>query len=134
LSEPKRLRVVAALLVRDGPRFLAQQRLPGGPRGSLWEFPGGKVEPGEDDRAALAREIREELGCEVEVGEELAVSEHTYPDLALTLALYRCALRSGEPVPTQAQAVRWGTADELTALPFAEADLPFLPLLRTIGA
>ena len=126
----KRLRVVAALLVRPGPLFLAQRRPMGAARGGLWEFPGGKVEPGESEPAALAREIREELGCEIEVHERLATTSHAYPDLELELALYRCTLREGEPAAREGQLLRWGDANELAALSFAEADLPFLPLLR----
>jgi 8-oxo-dGTP diphosphatase len=126
----KRLRVVAALLSRPGPLFLAQQRPMGAPRGGLWEFPGGKVEPGERDEDALQREIREELGCEVAVQECLAKTEHAYPDLSLELSLYRCTLNCGEPAAREGQLLRWGTAAELVSLPFAEADLPFLPLLQ----
>lgn len=127
---PKALRVVAGLLVRPGPRFLIQQRLPGGPRGSLWEFPGGKVEPGESDEAALARELAEELGCTVRVGARLGESHHRYPDLELVLVLYRCALLAGEPAPHSAQALAWCPADALSRVRFAEADVPLLPLLR----
>lgn len=126
----KRVRVVAALLVRPGPVFFAQRRPEGAARGGLWEFPGGKVEPTETEPEALVREIREELGCEIAVHEKLAEAEHAYPDLELTLALYRCTLISGEPVAREGQLVRWAGAEELAALPFAEADLPFLPHLR----
>ena len=125
--------MVAALLRRDsgdGPLFLAQQRLPGGPRGLLWEFPGGKVEPGEDDAQALVRELREELGCEVSVGQQLAEVEHAYPDLALTLVLYGCLLLSGEPRPLSAHALAWEPLARLQRLPFCEADVPLLARLR----
>jgi 8-oxo-dGTP diphosphatase len=107
--------------------FLAAQRKPGGPRGLLWEFPGGKVEPGESDEVALEREIREELDCVVRVGGRVAEAEHSYPDLSLTLVLYRCELLRGEPKLLDAHALAWETADRLTALPFCEADQPFLP-------
>ena len=130
-AERKRLHVVAALIARQG-RFFAQQRPAGAARGGLWEFPGGKVEAGETPRAALAREIHEELGCVVEVGALISTNHHDYPDLALTLDLFRCRLVSGEPVARQGQALRWGTAEELRTLSFAEADVPFLPLLSTL--
>ncbi len=132
----KHVRVVAALLERPGPAgpvYLAQQRPPGGARGLLWEFPGGKVEPGEGDGQALIRELREELGCEVEVGEKVAEVEHRYPDLALDLALYRCTLRSGEPRALHAVALLWETAERLAQLPFTEADVPFLAGLGRAG-
>ena len=76
----KRVRVVAAVVRRDG-RILVTRRLPG-----------GKVEPGESDRAALAREIREELGCEAAVGEELFRHDHDYPHVHVDLAFYACAM------------------------------------------
>jgi 8-oxo-dGTP diphosphatase len=128
----RRLRVVAGLLVRPGPRVLIQQRLPGGPRGSLWEFPGGKVEPGESDADALARELREELGCTVRVEQKVGETDHRYPDLHLLLVLYRCTLEHGEPTPHSAQGLAWCLADQLEQVRFAEADLPFLPLLRDL--
>ena len=124
----KRLHVVAALISRED-RFFAQQRPANTSRAGLWEFPGGKVEPGETPQAALAREIHEELGCVVEVGALVSTNHHDYPDLALTLDLFQCRLVSGEPVARQGQGLRWGTAEELCTLPFAEADVPFLPLL-----
>ncbi|MBS2032077.1 MAG: (deoxy)nucleoside triphosphate pyrophosphohydrolase [Deltaproteobacteria bacterium] len=127
----KRLHVVAALIERDG-LFFAAQRPANTARGGLWEFPGGKVEPGETPQAALAREIHEELGCVVEVGALVSTNHHDYPDLALTLDLFRCRLVSGEPQARQGQALRWGTAEELRTLAFAEADVPFLPLLSKL--
>jgi len=130
----KQVRVVAGLLVRPGPVFLAQQRLAGGPRGGLWELPGGKVEPGESEPDALRRELLEELGVEVAVGARLAESVHAYPDLHVALSLYRCTSFVGEPRPLQAQALTWGSARALAALPFGEADLPFLPLLAKVDA
>ena len=126
--------MVAALLVRPGPSFLATRRPDGAARGGLWEFPGGKVEPGESDAGALAREIREELGCEVVPGRLLAVNTHPYPDLEVELALYRCELLSGEPTASlgSAQALTWSSAEALGRLPFAEADVPFLALLADL--
>ena len=126
----KRLQVVAALLVRPGPIFFAQQRPQAAARGGLWEFPGGKVEPGETEPAALARELFEELGCQVQVHALLARSTHAYPDLEVELGLYRCTLLDGEPAAREGQRLCWADAEALCTLPFAEADLPFLPLLR----
>lgn len=124
----RRVRVVAALIDEPGVpgRFLAQQRLPAGSRGLLWEFPGGKVEPGESEPAALTRECQEELDVAVEVGRLLWRGEHTYPDLHVELALYRARLVSGEPRPLGAQALRYLTPTEMQALAFCEADLPLL--------
>jgi len=121
----KRVRVVAAL-VRRGGAVLVQQRRSGGPRGLLWAFPGGKVEPGETDAQALSRECREELAIEVEVGAQAARSVHAYPDLEVELVLYECRVVAGEPRALGAHALRFQPAAELADLPFCEADLPFL--------
>ena len=125
---PRTVRVVAALIPQpgDGSRYLVQQRLPGGSRALLWEFPGGKVEAGETEQAALARECREELDVELEVGQRLWQGRHTYPDLTVELVLYAARLVSGEPRPLGAHALRFLTFGEMTALPFCEADVPLL--------
>jgi 8-oxo-dGTP diphosphatase len=125
---PRTVRVVAALIPQpgDGSRYLVQQRLPGGSRALLWEFPGGKVEAGETEQAALARECREELDVELEVGQRLWQGRHTYPDLTVELVLYAARLVAGEPKPLGAHALRFLTFSEMTALPFCEADIPLL--------
>ncbi len=122
----RRVLVVAAVIERDG-KVLVSLRRPKGERASLWEFPGGKVEPDEGERAALARELREELGVRAIVGEEYARVEHIYPDLQVELALYRCALHAGEePRPLACEAVRWVLRRDLPGLDFCEADVPIL--------
>ena len=84
----------------------------------------------ETESAALARELREELGVRAQVGELYARLEHIYPDLQVELALYRCTLHEGQdPQPLQAQAVRWVLRRDLPGLPFCEADIPVLSLL-----
>ena len=122
------VRVVAALIPsrEDTQRFLVQQRLPGGSRALLWEFPGGKVEPGETDEAALARECREELDVELSVGRRLWENRHTYPDLTVELVLYAARLVTGEPKPLGAHRLAFQTPAEMQALPFCEADIPLL--------
>lgn len=118
------IRVVAAALVRDG-RVLACRRRPSLARGGLWELPGGKVEPGEADAHALARELQEELGLLVSVGEVLAESLHDYGDIAIRLVALACA-GDGEPLLRDHDAVRWLAADELHTVTWAPADLPLL--------
>jgi len=125
LTDLRRVRVVAAL-VRRGEAVLVQQRLPGAARGLLWEFPGGKVEPGETDPQALIRECREELAVELAVEERVARVVHRYADLEVELVLYRSRLVSGEPKALHAQAVRFAPLAELPQLPFCEADVPFV--------
>lgn len=123
----KKVRVVAALIAEPGTqRFLVQQRLPGGSRANLWEFPGGKVEPGESDEAALVREGREELAVDLDVGPQLWATEHRYPDLTVALVLYRAAIASGAPQALGAQALRYASPVEMQALPFCEADVPLI--------
>ncbi len=128
MSEVRRVRVVAAL-ISDAQRpgqFLVQQRLPTGSRPLLWEFPGGKVEAGESDEAALARECHEELDVALEVGERLLSTSHAYPDLTVELVLYRGVIREGEPKALNAHALKWATKAEMQRMPFCEADIPFL--------
>jgi 8-oxo-dGTP diphosphatase len=131
----KQVRVVAALIPSptDASRFLVQQRLPDKSRANLWEFPGGKVEPGESDAAALIRECREELEVELEVGARLWGTVHEYPDLIVALELYAAMIRSGTPKPLGAQALRFCSPIEMQALPFCEADVPLLELLVSPG-
>lgn len=124
-----RVRVVAAVLRRDG-RILVTRRHGHAERGGQWEFPGGKVEPGEGEREALAREIQEELDCIVSVGALLARTTHRYPDLEVELAFYACALEPGsEPRLVGAAAMEWVEPDRLATFDFCEADLPVLPVL-----
>jgi len=123
------VRVVAALFSR-GDTVLVQQRPPGKSRALLWEFPGGKVEPGEADEQALARECAEELGVAVQVGERLWSVTHEYADLAVELVLYRGSMApDAAPQPHEAQTLAWVARTRLEELPFCEADVPLLPRL-----
>jgi 8-oxo-dGTP diphosphatase len=124
----KTIRVVAALIPSpaDASRFLVQQRLPDKSRANLWEFPGGKVEPGETDEAALVREGREELDVELRVGRRLWSTMHAYEDLTVQLELFAAEIAAGEPKALGAQALRFATPTEMQALPFCEADVPLL--------
>jgi 8-oxo-dGTP diphosphatase len=120
--------VVGAAIVRDG-RVLAARRTHPAETAGRWEFPGGKVEPGEDPDAALVREIREELGCAVAVDRWLVGSVAVGGGRhALTVALAR--LLDGEPFPHEHDAVRWLGPDELDDVDWLEPDRPFLPELR----
>jgi 8-oxo-dGTP diphosphatase len=124
------VRVVAALIATDGGRrLLVQQRSPGKRRALLWEFPGGKVEAGESDVAALQREAREELGVELEVGAKRFHARHRYPDLEVDLHVYMAHVVSGVPHARSAHAIREVTLTELRQLPFCEADQPLVQAL-----
>ncbi len=124
------VRVVAAV-VRRGGRILVTRRKDDAERGGLWEFPGGKVEPGEDEASALRREIREELGCGLEVRSLLLRHRHRYPDLAVELAFYDCELPAAEdPRAIGVAEIDWAAAGTLASRPFCEADVAVLPALE----
>lgn len=125
----KVIRVVAAAIVQRD-RVLVARRRPELARGDLWELPGGKVEAGEDDREALAREIAEELQLSVTVGECLGEAVHDYGDVAIRLVAYACEHVAGEPALTDHAEVRWLDAPALDGLDWAPADVPLLPPLR----
>lgn len=127
---PRVLRVVAGAIVRDG-RVLIARKPAGGPRGGLWELPGGKVEVGEEDDVALERELFEELGVRVRTGTPLGEFAHRYDDLRLRLVGYGAALLEGEPEAREHAELRWVGADDLGDRPWAAADLP---LLAGVGA
>jgi 8-oxo-dGTP diphosphatase len=121
---------VVAAVIRRGGEILISRRHHGAERGGQWEFPGGKVEPGEAEPEALRREIAEELGCEVEVGGLVARHAHRYPDLEVELAFYRCRLPPGaEPRPIGVASLEWARAGTLARYDFCEADRPVLPVL-----
>ena len=123
------LEVVAAL-IRNGERFLACQRPAHKARGLLWEFVGGKVEPGETGAEALIRECREELGVTLSVGEIAMDVLHEYPDLTVHLTLFNAVIAEGEPQKLEHNDIRWITLQEAEKYPFCPADQVFLDHLR----
>jgi 8-oxo-dGTP diphosphatase len=134
-AEPRpRVLVVAALIrqASDG-RLLLSRRRPDQSLPGCWEFPGGKVEPGEAPVAALAREIEEELGCTVEVGAIDEVVFHAYERFDLYMLVYRATLLSGQPRPVQVAEVAWFTPAELPGLQLPPADYPLARRLAGIG-
>lgn len=124
-----RLVVVAAVAERDG-RIMICQRRPGAHNGLKWEFPGGKLEPGESPEEALARELREELDIEVAVGRVRDVVFHRYADRDVLLLFYGCRILAGEPATLDCNAVRWVTPRELEGFDFAEADRAFVERMK----
>lgn len=123
------MEVVAALICADG-RFLVCQRPAHKARGLLWEFVGGKVEPGETPQQALARECREELDIGVEVGEEYFQVTHTYPDTTVHLTLFCARIRQGAPRLLEHKALAWITPGEIGGYDFCPADEVILDKLR----
>ena len=113
--------VVAALIQKDG-RFLICQRPAHKARGLLWEFVGGKVEPGESKAQALIRECREELGVTVTVQDAFMEVTHEYPDLTVHLTLFYARIAEGEPQKLEHNDLRWITPREIPQYPFCPAD------------
>lgn len=127
----KLLLVVAAALVDADGRVLMAQRPEGKALAGLWEFPGGKVEPGERPEETLIRELAEELGIAVKEPclAPLTFASHAYPDFHLLMPLYICRRWEGIPQPRETQALRWVRPGALRDLPMPPADLPLIPFL-----
>jgi 8-oxo-dGTP diphosphatase len=125
--------VVAAALVDDRGRVLVQQRPADTALAGLWEFPGGKVEPGEQPEAALVRELREELAIDVDPAALTALTFASMPlaDRHLLLLLYVCRAWSGEPQPLAASALAWHHPAALRQLDMPPADAPFIAVLES---
>ena len=119
------LLVVAAVIEREG-RIMLCQRLPDVHNALKWEFPGGKIEAGESPEAALARELREELGIRVAVGRVRDAIYYRYPDRDVLLLFYGCSIREGEPRTVECNAIAWATPEALPGYDFAGADLAFV--------
>ncbi len=115
------IRVVAAVIEREG-RYLITQRRPSAALPLLWEFPGGRVEQGESDAAALQREIRHRLGVDVEVGELISFVSHPYERYVVDLYLYACAIQGGEPEPRAVHDFQWVRSTEFDQYAFTPAD------------
>lgn len=113
---------VAAAVIQSSGNVLIAQRPPQGLLGGLWEFPGGKLEPGEDLPAALRREIREELGVEIDVGGSIGIYRHAYTHFRVTLHAFCCCLLDEEPRPLEHQAIQWTTPAELSGYPMGKLD------------
>ena len=123
------IEVVAALIWDEG-RFLVCQRPPHKARGLLWEFVGGKVEPGETKAQALARECREELDIGLAVGDVFMEVTHTYPDITVHLTLFNARIAQGEPRLLEHTALAWITPEEIPQYDFCPADAAILARLR----
>lgn len=121
--------VVAGAIIKDNKVFSAQRGNKGETR-FKWEFPGGKIEPGETPEQALARELKEELKIEVVVHELITKIIDEYPTQNLHIDTYRCELISGEPVLTEHINKTWANKEELDKLDFSKADAPTLKIIK----
>ena len=128
MSKP--IQVVAAVIIRDDKTLCVQRGKHIRDYVSLkWEFPGGKIEPGEDREQALRREIREELDVEIGNLEYFTTVKHAYPDFHLVMYAYTCSIGKGEPVLKEHVALKWLRVEELDQLDWAAADIPIVEKL-----
>ena len=121
---------VVAALIRQGDRFLICRRPAHKARGLLWEFVGGKVEPGETKQQALIRECREELAVTVDVGEQFMELTHVYPDLTVHLTLFHASITAGKPQLLEHSEIRWIRVSEIDDYEFCPADEEILRRLK----
>lgn len=123
---------VVAALIRQGKQFMICQRPAYKARGLLWEFVGGKVEPGETKEQALIRECREELAVTLSVGDVFMDVVHEYPDLMVHLTLFNAIIAEGEPVKLEHNDIRWITPSEIPNYDFCPADVEILKRIREV--
>jgi 8-oxo-dGTP diphosphatase len=128
----KLLLVSAVALIDPEGRILLAQRPAGKSLAGLWEFPGGKVDPGETPEAALIRELREELGIETKASclAPLTFASHSYDDFHLLMPLFACRRWEGIPQPQEGQTLAWVRPERLRDYPMPPADRPLIPILR----
>ena len=120
---------VVAALIWDGPRFMICQRPAHKARGLLWEFVGGKTEPGETMEEALVRECREELDITVAVGDIFTQVVHEYPDILIRLTLFNCTVAQGTPKLLEHNDLKWIAPEEIPNFDFCPADKDILALI-----
>ena len=129
----RRIHVVAGVLLDAAGRVLVAKRPVGAHLGGLWEFPGGKLEPGESREAGLARELAEELGVRVLAASPLVRVEHPYPDRDVLLDVWHVGSYAGEPLGHEGQAIEWREIASLDPVDFPPADVPVLIALQRLG-
>lgn len=122
-------KVIGVAVIWKDQRILIDRRKPEGLLGGLWEFPGGKLEPGETIEECIQREIREELAIEIEVGEQLIVVDHTYTHFRVTLNVHHCQYVAGEPQAIECDEIRWVSVNELSDYPFPKANIKIIEAL-----
>ena len=123
------IKVTAAILAKDG-RIIIAQRKSSDHLSGKWEFPGGKIEPGETPEVCLARELKEEFDIDVAIGEHLGSNVHHYDHVSIELMAYRASWVGGAIKMNDHKAYRWVTIDQLTEFDFAPADVPLVDMLR----
>jgi 8-oxo-dGTP diphosphatase len=131
ISSPPHKIIGVAVIWNEAGQILIDRRRPYGLMGGLWEFPGGKIEPGETVVECIQREIKEELAIEIEVGELLITIDHMYSHLRVTLTVHHCKYVSGVPQTIECDEVRWVNLDQLEQFEFPEANTQIISALKT---
>ena len=126
----KTINVVAAVIFNDGRVFATQRGY--GEFKDGWEFPGGKIEPGESPEDALRREIREELEVEVNVGELIDTIEYDYPAFHLSMKCYACTIADGNPHLLEHEAAKWLSSTQLSSVDWLPADITLIPKIAKL--
>ena len=132
MNHPTTIRVVAAVIEHDG-HYLITQRRPNAVLPLLWEFPGGKVEEGETDAAALMREVQHRLGVAINAGQLISFVSHPYEKYTVDLYLYECTVTSGEPTSLAVNDFRWVSSAEFDRYAFTPADEASMNKLLGVG-
>nr|WP_208404423.1 8-oxo-dGTP diphosphatase MutT [Saccharococcus thermophilus] len=125
----KTVRVVGAVIYNEQNEILCALRSPEMSLPNLWEFPGGKMEEGENPKETLVREIQEELGCTIEVYEKVEEVHHEYPSVIVNLLTYKAKIVEGEPKAKEHAELKWMPLRELRSLEWAPADIPTVEAL-----
>ena len=126
----KTIEVVAAVIYEDGAYFATQRGY--GEFEGMWEFPGGKIEPGESRESALKREIQEELGIDITINKILCTTDYDYPSFHLTMHCYLCCVESGEIELREHKSARWLTVESLDSVEWLPADMDVIKQLKSI--
>ena len=126
------IRVTAAIIIDSDKVFIAKRKPPGKMPGK-WEFPGGKIEEGETPEQCLRRELREELGVEVAVGECVGTNVHRYDFYQIDLLAYKARILGGKIRLTDHSDMAWVKAEDLSGYEFVPADIPFVKMIRKMG-
>jgi 8-oxo-dGTP diphosphatase len=132
MEAPRTVRVVAAVIEKDG-RYLITQRRPTAVLPLMWEFPGGKVETGESDADALRREVKHRLGVEVRCGQLISFVSHPYERYTVDLYLYECHIATGEPASLAVHTFSWVTSADFDQYAFTPADEASMNKLLGMG-
>ncbi|ELR99241.1 mutator mutT protein [Gloeocapsa sp. PCC 73106] len=123
-------RIGVGVIANNQGQILIDRRLPSGLMAGLWEFPGGKIEVNESVETCIVRELKEELGIDVIVGEHLITIEHDYQEFKITLIVHHCRISRGEPQPLECAEIRWVSLKEIEEFTFPEANYQIIAALR----